>query len=376
MGPRTLAAISTVAAIAATAACWGSAAAHGGAPARTAFRSNGPSTSWRLTGSDAETRRLDILRRAAVRLPPASAPVRPPQPASADLACRFLAGVPDGTSAKFDCVLEDGTVVKVKYGRNPEIHAEAAATRLLARLGYPADLVTLVPRLRCYGCPRYPFFAMRLLTLAGAASRLTPHGYADGFSDFAWVAVERRFPAAAIETPVQEGWAFFELAQSHAPPADLDALRLLAVFLAHWDNKAENQRLVCLDAPGPAAGRDCATPLLMIQDLGATFGPTKVSLAPWSLRPVWRDRATCLVSMRDMPFDGGTFADTRISEAGRQTLGRALASLTADEVRGLFRDARFPEFHTATDDTRDLARWVDAFDHRVRQIVDGPPCPG
>lgn len=375
MGRRTLAAISTVAAIATTAACWGSAAAHEGAPAPTAFPSSGPSPSWRLTGPDAGTRRLDILRRAAVRLPPSSAPLRPSPPATADLACRFLAGEPDGTSAKFDCVLADGTVVKVKYGRNPEIHAEAAATRLLARLGYPADLVTLVPRLRCYGCPRFPFFTMRLLTLVGAGSRLAPHGYEDGFSDFTWVAVERRFPAPAIDTPTQKGWAFFELAESHAPPADLDALRLLAVFLAHWDNKAENQRLVCLDPPGPPAGTGCAMPLLMLQDLGATFGPTKVSLAPWSLRPVWRERATCLVSMRDMPFDGGTFADIRISEAGRQTLAQALTSLSADEVRALFRDARFPEFHTATDDTRDLARWVDAFDHRVRQIVDGPPCP-
>ena len=31
--------------------------------------------------------------------------------------------------------------------------------------------------------------------------------------------------------------------------ADLDALRLLARVLAHWDNKSENQRLVCLDGP-------------------------------------------------------------------------------------------------------------------------------
>ena len=36
-----------------------------------------------------------------------------------------------------------------------------------------------------------------------------------------------------------------------APRAHVDALRLLAVFLAHWDNKAENQRLVCLSETWP-----------------------------------------------------------------------------------------------------------------------------
>ena len=74
---------------------------------------------------------------------------------------------------------------------------------------------------------------------------------------FQWVALERRFPARAIEiTDGTEGWAFFELdkvnsAEGAAPRAHVDALRLLAVFLAHWDNKSENQRLVCLSKHWP-----------------------------------------------------------------------------------------------------------------------------
>ena len=60
-------------------------------------------------------------------------------------------------------MLDGGEVVKVKYNRNPEIQAEVAATRLVSRLGFGADRVEIVPRLRCYGCPRFPFLTMRLL---------------------------------------------------------------------------------------------------------------------------------------------------------------------------------------------------------------------
>src|SRR5436853_379570 len=107
------------------------------------------------------------------------------------------------------------------------------------------------------------------------------------------------------------------------PRDEIDALRLLAVFLAHWDNKAENQRLVCLDA-GYRAG-ECRQPLLMIQDVGATFGPAKVNLSQWRQQPMWLNRGTCTVSMRAMPFGGSTFDDVRISDGARVQVGRAVA---------------------------------------------------
>ncbi|MGH6693138.1 MAG: hypothetical protein ACREF4_20925, partial [Gammaproteobacteria bacterium] len=106
-----------------------------------------------------------------------------------------------------------------------------------------------------------------------------------------------------------------------------------------------------------------------IQDLGATFGPTKVNIANWRDRPVWADRPTCTLSMRSLPYRGATFPDARISEAGRAQLAQALSALPREEIEGVFRDARFPEFHSATDDRRDLEAWVAAFRHRVNQIV-------
>jgi len=134
-----------------------------------------PRVDWPVTRAHADAIRRDALIHAAVRLPgplrgtrptyaglPGTGPTdayvgRVPRRGPAEpLTCRYLADEPSGTSAKFDCVLDGGEIVKAKYSRNPEIHAEAAAARLLASLGYPADEVQIVPRVRCYGCPRFP----------------------------------------------------------------------------------------------------------------------------------------------------------------------------------------------------------------------------
>jgi hypothetical protein len=350
------------------------------------------SVTWTLTGADAEVIRRDAIRRATVMTPGAISDLQDPRkshPVSSLVPCRFLRAIPTGTSAKFDCVIDGGEVVKIKYGRNPEIQAEVAATRLLHRLGFAADRVEIVPRLRCYGCPRFPFLTMQLLSAAFGEALLGERGHDDGYTDFEWVALERKFPAAAIETVAAKGWAWWELDASSAPPGEIDALRLMAVFLSHWDNKAENQRLVCLDdlpaeagshmesggAVASGSSRKCHQPLLMIQDLGATFGPSKVNLARWTEFPIWSDRAACRVSLRRMPFEGGTFPDAAISEEGRVRLGRQLASLSAAEVQALFEAARFHDYHSATDDRRDLAAWHEAFRSRVDQILTAGPCP-
>jgi hypothetical protein len=196
------------------------------------------------------------------------------------------------------------------------------------------------------------------------------------YTDFNMVAVERVFPAPAIESDSASGWAWWELKFSAAPRADLDALRLLAMFLAHWDNKADNQRLICLDAgEGDGATGGCREPLLMIQDLGATFGPYKANLGGWRNAPFWTDAAGCRISMTAFPFAGASFPDARISEEGRLQLLAQLQALTDADVRGLFREARFPEYQGTTDDGLDLDQWASAFNRRVRMLAAGGPCP-
>jgi hypothetical protein len=258
--------------------------------------------------------------------------------------------------------------VKVKYMRNAEIHAEVAATRLLRALGYGADHVEIAPALRCFGCPRHPFLAMQILATSAGGQLFGPHGDAAGYTDFEWVSVERRFPGRAVETATSKGWAWWELDAIERPRADRDALRLLAVFLAHWDNKAENQRLVCLDDA-------CTQSMAMIQDVGATFGPQKVNLAQWRNTPVWRDRRRCDVSMTGLPFGGATFPDAVISEAGRLQLAHDLMALRDQDIRATFAAARFPDFQVTTDDERDLNAWGEAFRYRRDQIVSAGPCP-
>ena len=82
-----------------------------------------------------------------------------------------------------------------------------------------------------------------------------------------------------------------DAAKGGAPRAHVDALRLLSVFLAHWDNKSENQRLVCLSEKDWPDGGTCRAPLAMLQDIGAAFGPKKVDLEGWTKAPIWANRA-------------------------------------------------------------------------------------
>jgi hypothetical protein len=153
----------------------------------------------------------------------------------------------------------------------------------------------------------------------------------------------------------------------------------MAVFLSNWDSKDSNQRLVCLpesSAPPPSPHpAPCARPFAYMHDVGTTFGPHSMNLRTWSERPVWADAAGCRVSMKGMPYDGATFGETRISEAGRAFLAERLAALSPRQIEDLFRAARFSDFPWKHEEDGDLGRWVAAFQDRVRQIADRPACP-
>jgi hypothetical protein len=288
--------------------------------------------------------------------------------------CQYVTKHAGGTTPKFDCVLSDGEVVRVKYGQTKEIHAEVAASRLLTALGFGADRVYLIQHLRCYGCAREPYYTTRALDSVHArdlASKTIPD---DGYTDFEWVTVERHFDGVPIEAEDDQGWAWFEFDEIDpsrgASRAERDALRLAAMLLAHWDNKASNQRLLCrgAEATGP-----CERPFAIIQDLGSTFGPGRVDLEAWAAAPIWIDRARCIVSMKTLPYHGGTFPDTRISERGRQLIARQLAALTDEQLTTLFTAARFPD---PDDDDRAHGRsWPQAMRAKIRTIIDAGPCP-
>jgi hypothetical protein len=199
--------------------------------------------------------------------------------------------------------------------------------------------------------------------------------------DFEWAAVERKHYGRAIETADLEGWAFFELdlidpKKGGAPRAHVDALRLLAVFLAHWDNKSENQRLVCLSEQDWPDGGRCSRPLAMLQDVGSAWGPRKVDLPEWEKAAVWSDRATCTTSMDGLPYHGATFKPVKITEAGRRHLGGLMSQLSDRQIEDLFRGARFDQpTGLITRQSTPIEEWVRVFKDKVKQITDGPPCP-
>jgi len=161
--------------------------------------------------------------------------------------------------------------------------------------------------------------------------------------------IERPVEGRRIETAKERGWKWDELVKSMRGRAvrlraHVDALRLMAMFLNHWDNKDKNQRLLCLgekDPPGRVLDpRPCGQPLAMVQDLGGTFGPLKLDLANWASTPIWADSPSCTVSMRALPYEGSTFPNWQISEEGRQFLAGRLGRLSARQVRELFEGAR------------------------------------
>lgn len=328
-----------------------------------------------------DEQRTELLRRAQVWRPPQT----PIDRAVFDgvnrdeVSCRFEVDDLGGTTPKFDCVLESGEEIRIKYGSGPEAPAETAATRLLRTMGFGADDVTLVRKLRCFGCPMEPFSVMKAVEITRTEplyERVVDYNDAQ---EFAWVALERKMQARPVETEKVKGWSFYELdtvqaAEGGAPRAHIDGLRLMAVLLAHWDNKAENQRLVCLSEPWPE-DTPCPEPFLLLQDVGATFGPTKMDFDAWQQVPMWEDRASCTVSMRGLPYEGATFGAATVTEAGRQFIGGLLAQLSDDQLTALFASARFGDKRGWLTGPTPVADWVRVFKQKVRAITDGPPCP-
>jgi hypothetical protein len=362
----------------------------------------------------AEQWRQSALRRAKVwiepRVPVGVADLRNnPRghgsfPTDAEVICKFSPGKRGGRTPKFECVFEGGEVLKVKYGRNQEVHTEVAASRLLTALGFGADTMYAVKRVRCFGCPDDPHAMLscisspveevrrdceQLYGKRGPTGAYVVNVDTSKYVDFQRVAIERRKPGWTIEAKDGLGWGFDELEKAAAAGgagatrAERDALRLIAVFLNNWDNQADNQRLICL--PGgytPQANDGCRAPFAYMHDVGGTFGRVggekeerKLDVEGWSSVPVWRARDACVVRIEAPRFHGATFGEATISEGGRALLARLLAALEEQQIRDLFEGAHFADYEGASEADRDVGNWVRAFQVKVRQITEGGPCP-
>jgi hypothetical protein len=287
--------------------------------------------------------------------------------------CDYVKERLGGNTPKFSCSITPEDTVKVRYARgNGEIYAGVATTRLLWALGFGADALYPVHVL-CRGCPAE--FAAEGKTEPGAIR-------------FDVAAIERKMPGHELVAPgVGEGWAWPELdlvdqRAGGAPLAHRDALKLLAVLLQHTDSKRVQQRLMCLDAKLEGSGAGCREPLMMVHDVGLTFGRANrwnrnqlgsVNLERWANTALWRDGKHCIANLS--PSQTGTLAHPLISEAGRKFLGDLLTQLSDDQLRDLFEVARFADRFLPGDTSGSpVSAWVDAFKHK-RDEVTGATCP-
>jgi hypothetical protein len=322
----------------------------------------------------------------APRVPVKSADfsINPPGPGGFDPAqdvdCTFKAKKAGGTTPKFYCALPDGDVVKVKYGEpNGEIPSEIVATRLLAALGFPTDRMYRVHSVRCRGCPPLPQQALQCLSEGGPEAVCLQGASDSRVVTFDHAAIERPFPGHKLEAAPDQGWSWYELdkidpARGGATRAQVDALRLVAILIAHWDNKGSNQRLVCPEGKENPDG-SCAQPLAIVQDLGAAFGPKRMDLLNWRRVPVWSDPEKCQVSMTSLPFRGATFTDRQISEEGRQFALKLLRDLSPAQLNTLFEAAGDTSFNHVLTEAHQPQAWTDAFVAKVNAIAAAGPCP-
>jgi hypothetical protein len=306
----------------------------------------GPHTLKKLSVAE----RQDVMERANVWRPLNTSALNiingPVLPASQripdEVTCNFV--FPEkplgGMTPKFGCDLGKGDSVKVKYGeKNGEVYAEVAASRLLWALGFQAD-VMYPSKVTCRNCPDDPFRA------SGEDWKRGNPGDTD--TEVYDPAVIERESGSKVEVPGYEGWAFPELDKIATRPggatrAQLDALKLLAVFIQHSDSKPGQQEIVCQedakvkDAKG---NETCAAAWLVIKDLGGSFGKatklnsSKMKLEDWDGAAIWKDAKACVA---DMPRSfTGSLEDPAISEEGRRFLATQLAKLSDRQIRDLF----------------------------------------
>jgi hypothetical protein len=258
--------------------------------------------------------------------------------------------------------------LKVKFGgTNGEVYGEVAASRLLWALGFGADHMYPVT-VNCRGCPAEFNGIIR----------------DNGDRVFDPATVERKMPGAVIS----DEWSWRQLDEideekGGAPLAHRDALKLMAVFLQHSDNKPAQQRLICLGGDGELpAGAPCEKPFVLMQDVGITFGratkfngntPSSLNLAGWSSTPVWKSATGPCVGNLAKSFTG-TLGEPVISEDGRRFLADLLQQLTDGQIHDLFEvsrvSLRLREPGNATSGFPTVDEWVTVFKQKRDEIVN------
>jgi hypothetical protein len=178
-------------------------------------------------------------------------------------------------------------------------------------------------------------------------------------------------------------WAEIDALDTRAGGAsrrEIDALKLMAVFLQHTDNKPEQQRLLSIDEPPSIHTAQCRRPFLMLNDVGLTFGVANflndnalggANFQAWSEAPLWKDAHGCVGNL-SRSFTG-TLGNPRISEEGRQFLAGLLARLSDRQIQDVFEVSRFdlrsPASASLAQAKPGIDDWVRAFKQKRDEIA-------
>jgi hypothetical protein len=308
-----------------------------------------------------------------------------------------------GKTPKFECTITsvvgaDGKVqtltpdmnegpVKVKFGSDDnEIYAEVVSTRLMWALGFYSDSWFPV-KVECHNCPENPESG------SGTPDTRT----------FDPAIIVRKFPWSKMtETGKDDqGWSWKELdALNGRPTYERDGLKLMAAFVQHSDNKPPQQRLTChepkVDTTTQPPTTTCDKSVMLVQDLGATFGgggaftnndSAKMNLDKWSSTKVWKKVGTdaapaqCQAVLHKSVTATDGLGDPMISEEGRRFDAGLLCQLSDNQIQDLFkvsRAAAMPEYHNkdgsfkpGVDEASVIQKWVAAFKQKREDLAGG-----
>jgi hypothetical protein len=298
--------------------------------------------------------------------------------------------------------------IKVKYQlskgfrekQNMEVFGEVVGTRLLWSLGFSADRMFAADKVLCYGCTEDPFYDRRIdettlnvpRAFLGVAIERKHEGTELVFENQPKVPRKRYGPPSKNfsyqpPTPEQfpeEGWSFKEsmrLIQRDSASAvrdekiKRDALRMLAVFIDHDDNKPENNRILCVGSV-LADGQCDGEIKLIVQDLGAILGADisilKLKKArfdlSWGERSLWSNPKGCFGNIGITAINRDkSMMYPHISEEGRQFLMRLLNGFASGpegrkRVEGLFEAAHVYRLNQTPQ------QWADAFMARLEKL--------
>ena len=289
-----------------------------------------------------------------------------------DVSCTYLYKTHEdlgGTSPKFECQGQNGKTYRIKYG--VKAHTTVAASRLLWALGFGAAISTPV-KVMCAGCPPDPWNKPQPI---------------QGKTSFKEAVIQKlkEGKEITIQGKAEVGWSWkkdlplVSKAAGGATRAQIDALKLIAVFIQQGDTKSAQQKLICRPEDYDPNTDVCRKPYMYVYDLGNTFGSDGLRVHPlnfekWKHKSVFKDQSICTGNLRQNIGNGRDgLTLPKISEEGRLFLADLLSQFISDRSRVV---AMFEVAHMEMADHRHSADdWADVFTLKALEIINHSSCP-